>query len=76
MDPGQKALLDQVHFPTDTDWQLLDRCLEAVRQRASLPADATREQRTIAELMSEATPLRPWALLENAQEIQGRRLQA
>ena len=72
MDPGRKALLDQVRFPTDTDWQLLDRCLEAVRQRASLPADATQEQRTIAELMSEATPLRQWALLETAPEIQGR----
>ncbi len=72
MDPARKALLDQVQFPTDTDWQLLDRCLEAIRQQASLPADATREQRTIAELISEATPLRPWVPLENALDIQGR----
>ncbi len=51
---------------------LLDHCLEAVRQQVLLPAGATQEQRTIAELMSEATPLRQWALLETATEIQGR----
>ena len=72
MDPARRALLDKVHFATDTDWQLLDRCLEAVRQQVPLPVGATQEQRTIAELMSEATPLRQWALMETAPEVQGR----
>jgi len=72
MDPARKALLDAVHFATDTDWPLLDRCLEAVRQQAQQPAEATPEQRTIAELMSEATPLRQWALMETVPGIQGR----
>ncbi len=72
MDPARKALLDKLQFPTDTDWPLLDRCLEAVRQQSQQPAEATPEQRTIAELMSEATPLRQWALMESVPEIQGR----
>ena len=72
MDPTRKGLLDKVHFATDTDWELLDRCLEAVRSQVPLPAGATPEQRTIAELMSEATPLRQWALMETVPEIQGR----
>jgi hypothetical protein len=72
MDPARKALLDKLHLATDTDWPLLDRCLEAVRQQSPQPAEATPEQRTIAELMSEATPLRQWALMENVPELQGR----
>ena len=72
MDPARKALLDAVQFGSDTDWDILDRCLEAVRQQAPLPAEAGQGQRTLAELMSEASPLRQWALMEAVPGIQGR----
>ena len=72
MDPSRKALLDAVPFGSDTDWSLLDQCLEAVRRQAPLPAEVDSEYRTIAELMAESTPLRQWALMEGAPEIQGR----
>ncbi len=41
MDPVWKDLLDKVHFATYTDWLLLDRCLEAVRQQVPLAAGAS-----------------------------------
>ena len=72
MDPSRKALLDTVQFGSDMNWSLLEQCLEAVRRQAPLPAEADAEFRTLAELMVEATPLRQWALLEAAPEIQGR----
>ncbi len=58
MDPARKAHLDAVRFDSGTDWPILDRCLEALRQQALLPAEAGQEQRAIAEQMAEAIPLR------------------
>jgi hypothetical protein len=51
---------------------MLDRCLEALRTQAPLPVEAGPEQRTTAELMAEAMPLRQWQLMETVPGIAGR----
>jgi hypothetical protein len=72
MDPARKHRLDAVRFDSGTDWPMLDRCLESLRQQAPMPAEAGQEQRAIAELMAEAMPLRQWQLMETVPGIQGR----
>ena len=72
MDPARRARLDAVQFDSGTDWPMLDRCLEALRQQGPLPPTAGPEQRAIAELMAEAMPLRQWHLMETVPGIQGR----
>ena len=72
MDPARQRRLNAVQFGSDTDWLMLDRCLEALRTQAPLPGEAGPEQRSTAELMAEAMPLRQWQLMETVPGIAGR----
>ena len=74
MDPARQALLDTARFAlSDSEWSLLDRCLEAVRSQGPRPAEASSGLVTLAELLFEATRLGRWTILHgSAAELQGR----
>jgi hypothetical protein len=74
MDPARQALLDTARFAlSDSEWSLLDRCLEAVQSQGPRPAEASSGLVTLAELLFEATKLGRWTILHgSAAELQGR----
>jgi hypothetical protein len=56
MDPTRQALLDTARFAlSDSDWSLLDRCLEAALSQGPRPAEASCSLVTLAELLFEVT---------------------